>query len=114
MTPMATPACRPSNSSPRTRPAEPTAMVIVGNDAMPPVSPEPDSEIRKLIDRMTRPPPSHEGFAGEPIDWSRIDGLGLGDLWAVARETGRRETHGLAADTARAVRDLGSKIAPVF
>jgi hypothetical protein len=75
-------------------------------------------ETVKLIDRMTGPKPSHPRFAGEPIDLTQIDALALGDLWTVAHSVKLWEDHrpvdSVAADTARAVVNLGRDIEPAF
>jgi hypothetical protein len=75
-------------------------------------TPDLHPETIKLLNRMTGAPPSDPRFVGEPIDLTQIDALALGDLWAVARSVNSRE--GLAADTARTVRDLGEKMEPAF
>jgi hypothetical protein len=80
-------------------------------------TPELHPEVRRLLDRMTDPPPAHSRFVGAPIDLAGLDALALGDLWTVAHAVlhGTGEpSHSLAEATAQAVLDRRREVAIAF
>ena len=83
---------------------------------IPPPGLHPDAV--RLIRRMTGPPPSHERFVGERIEFTDIDPLILGDVWSVAEAAQRREKFNLnstlAGRTAEAIVAQAGEGVPIF